>query len=76
MSTATKNPASIRQGGPGASHENAQAPLEIKKPTADTDKRRHSRVSGGGGEKDAHHSHAPERKGGHPPPQKRAGRGG
>jgi len=30
MSTSTKIPASIRQGGPGASHENAKAPLEIK----------------------------------------------
>jgi hypothetical protein len=30
MSTSTKTPKSIRQGGPGASHENAKAPLEIK----------------------------------------------
>ncbi len=28
MSTSTKTRASIRQGGPGASHENAKAPLE------------------------------------------------
>lgn len=28
MSTSTKTPNSIRQGGPGASHENAKAPLE------------------------------------------------
>lgn len=36
MSTSTKTPNSIRQGGPGASHENAKAPLEVKKPAADT----------------------------------------
>ncbi|MCA6112306.1 hypothetical protein [Bradyrhizobium cenepequi] len=64
MSTSTKTPASIRQGGPGAAHENAQAPLEVKKPTADDPKRRHSRVSGGGGERDSHHTHEPEQKGG------------
>ncbi|MGY3619523.1 hypothetical protein [Bradyrhizobium sp. USDA 10063] len=64
MSTSTKTPASIRQGGPGAAHENAQAPLEVKKPAADDPKRHHSRVSGGGGERDSHHTHEPEQKGG------------
>ena len=64
MSTSTKTPASIRQGGPGASHENAKSPLEVKKPPADDPHRKHSRVSGGGGEHDSHHSHEPERKGG------------
>ena len=64
MSTSTKTPHSIRQGGPGASHENAKAPLEIDKPPADTDLRRHSHVSGGGGEKDSHHGHDPKDKGG------------
>ena len=49
MSTSDKTPASIRQGGPGASHENAKAPLEVKKPPADDDRRSKSRVSGGGG---------------------------
>ena len=62
MSTSTKTPVSIRQGGPGASHENAKAPLEIKKPAADNDKRSKSRVSGGGGERGSHHTHDPERK--------------
>ncbi|MGV1957549.1 MULTISPECIES: hypothetical protein [unclassified Agrobacterium] len=62
MSTSTKTPASIRQGGPGSSHENAKAPPEIKKPAADNDKRSKSRVSGGGGERDSHHTHDPERK--------------
>ncbi|CUX24377.1 MULTISPECIES: hypothetical protein [Agrobacterium] len=62
MSTSTKTPASIRQGGPGSSHENAKAPLKIKKPAADNDKRSKSKVSGGGGERDSHHTHDPERK--------------
>ena len=64
MSTSRKIPATIRQGGPGASHENAKAPLQIKKPPASGERRRKSAVSGGGGERDSHHSHEPERKGG------------
>jgi hypothetical protein len=65
MSTSEKTKASIRQGGPGAAHENAKAPLDIEKPPAD-DPRQHprSQVSGGGGERDKHHTHAPEEKGG------------
>jgi hypothetical protein len=59
MSTSTKTPASIRQGGPGASHENAKEPLHVDKPPADDPQRRHSKVSGGGGEHDS-----AERKGG------------
>jgi len=64
MSTSTKHPNTIRQGGPGASHENAKAPLEINKPPPDSDERRTSKVSGGGGEKDSHHTHNPRQKGG------------
>lgn len=64
MSTSTKTPASIRHGGPGASHENAKAPLDVKKPPGDDDRRRRSTVSGGGGEPDRHHTHQPEGKGG------------
>jgi hypothetical protein len=64
MSTSTKSPNTIRQGGPGASHENAKAPLEIRKPPADPEEQSHSAVSGGGGEKDYHHTHDPEKKGG------------
>ncbi|MEF0942470.1 hypothetical protein [Rhizobium sp. BR 362] len=64
MSTSTKTPASIRQGGPGASHENAKAPLKIRKPPAEPDRRSRSKVSGGGGERDSHHSHDAEKKGG------------
>jgi hypothetical protein len=63
MSTSTKTPASIRQGGPGASHENAKAPLEIKKPPGDDELPGRSSVSGGGGEQDAHHTHDPASKG-------------
>jgi len=62
MSTSTKTPNSIRQGGPGASHENAEKPLEIKKPPADSDQRARSEVSGGGGEEDIRHSRDEKRK--------------
>jgi hypothetical protein len=64
MSTSTKSPNTIRQGGPGASHENAKAPLRVKKPPSDDPQRRHSTASGGGGERDSHHTHDPEKKGG------------
>jgi hypothetical protein len=64
MSTSTKTPASIRQGGPGASHENAKAPLKIDKPPAESDQRSRSKVSGGGGERDSHHTHDPRKKAG------------
>ncbi|WP_257170380.1 hypothetical protein [Bradyrhizobium sp. SRS-191] len=68
MSTSTKTKASIRQGGPGASHENAKEPLHIDKPRADDPQRHHSRVSGGGGEQDSHHAHESEAKGGNTHP--------
>ena len=57
MSTSKKSPSTIRQGGPGASHENAKAPLEMPKPAAEPDRRTRSKVSGGGGEHDRHHTH-------------------
>lgn len=57
MSTSEKHPGTIRQGGPGASHENAKAPLEVEKPPADEEERpQRSRTSGGGGEADSHHT--------------------
>jgi hypothetical protein len=62
MSTSSKSPSTIRQGGPGASHENAKAPLQVKKPPAESDSRTRSGVSGGGGERDRHHSHDDARK--------------
>src|SRR5437016_3531229 len=49
MSTSTKTPASIRQRGPGASHENAKAPLQIKKPPPDLDLRRNPLIGGSKG---------------------------
>jgi hypothetical protein len=60
----TKSRSTIRQGGPGASHENAKAPLIIEKPPAENAQRRRSKVSGGGGERDRHHGHAPTAKAG------------
>ena len=56
--------ASKKKIGPGAAHENAKAPLEVKKPPADTARHGHSKVSGGGGERDSHHSHDAGKKGG------------
>lgn len=64
MSTSTKAPQTIRHGGPGASHENAKKPVEISKPPADEDKRHRAKVSGGGGERDSHHTHDARSKGG------------
>ncbi len=62
MSTSDKTPASIRQGGPGSSHENAKEPLQEKKGTPASDQKRHSQVSGGGGERDKHHTRDPNTK--------------
>ncbi|BCM83075.1 hypothetical protein NS228_05660 [Methylobacterium indicum] len=66
MSTSTKTDAADRHhGGPGSSHQRSDRP----DPTADTgptpgsatsDSRSH--VSGGGGERDRHHAHDPDRK--------------
>ena len=64
MSTSRKAPQTIRHGGPGAAHENAKKPLEIRKPQPDEEARHRSHVSGGGGERDSHHAHDPARKGG------------
>jgi hypothetical protein len=60
-----KNEATERIGGPGASHENRDKPPADSgpgspaKPDRDT---QHSRVSGGGGEADTHHTHDDARK--------------
>lgn len=62
-----RNPAADRFGGPGASHENRQNPEKSQPrgphPTQKKS-RRHSGVSGGGGEPDSHHSHDPQGKAG------------
>ena len=61
MPGSTKTPASIRHGGPGASHEDATKPAHAPKPAPRHSGR--SQVSGGGGEQDTHHTHDPESKG-------------
>jgi hypothetical protein len=58
-----KHPNTERIGGPGASHEDRKHPEKFRKvegpqpgePTSG----RSSKVSGGGGERDKHHSHEP-----------------
>jgi len=64
-----KNPDTARHGGPGSSHQNRQdpskssptghkagGPTEGPAPGTSTNSRE-SRVSGGGGERDSHHTH-------------------
>ena len=62
-----KHPDSERIGGPGAAHENRKHP-EKSQPRGprpvDTKKSNHSKVSGGGGERDSHHTRDPMLKGG------------
>ena len=61
-----KHPNTERWGGPGASHEDRSKPQPPKddeqarsgRPTNE----KHSRVSGGGGERDVHHTHDPALK--------------
>ena len=61
MSTSDKDPRTIRQGGPGASHENAKDAKDPKKPgPGSTDKVSH--VSSGGGETDSRSSRDPKLK--------------
>ncbi len=66
MSTSKKTPAADRhQGGPGSSHQDASKPHQDSRdgpnpgsPTNDSK----SHVSGGGGERDSHHTHSAEGK--------------
>lgn len=56
-----------RWGGPGASHEDRSKPQPdpTVKDRDDPDRQsRHSKVSGGGGERDVHHAHEDRLKGG------------
>ncbi|HEX2215393.1 MAG TPA: hypothetical protein VHG27_01645 [Xanthobacteraceae bacterium] len=56
-----------RIGGPGAAHENRKHPEKSQSrglPPQATKSTRHSGVSGGGGEPDAHHSQDPRGKAG------------
>lgn len=61
-----KNPAANRHhGGPGSSHQREDLPdPTLSRGASDEDKPvRQSKVSGGGGERDSHHTHDPELKG-------------
>lgn len=66
MPSSQKNPDADRFGGPGSSHQNRKDP-EKSDPRGghpiDGQSTRHSGVSGGGGEPDAHHTHDPREKG-------------
>lgn len=69
-----KNPDIERHGGPGSSHQNRQDPSKSaptgKKGGGDNSGPQpgqatnsdHSRLSGGGGERDVHHTHNPATK--------------
>jgi hypothetical protein len=62
-----KHPNTQRIGGPGASHENRKHPEKsdaTNEPNNETKHWHHSGVSGGGGEKDVHHTHSPSGKAG------------
>ncbi len=74
MAKGQDNPATERFGGPGASHEDRKHPGKNKQPSGrkgggDTSgpapgeptSGRDSKVSGGGGERDSHHTHTPKR---------------
>ncbi len=71
MSTSDKTDAANRHhGGPGSSHQRPDLPdptagrgPEPGQPTNTTQ----SNVSGGGGERDSHHTHFPRTKGGKSP---------
>jgi hypothetical protein len=60
-----KHPNTVRHGGPGASEENADQPPPPKvdpRPPGTPTNDRQSHVSGGGGERDSHHTHDPKDK--------------
>jgi hypothetical protein len=62
-----KNPETRRFGGPGSSRQDRQHPEKFNKPDDGPEpgsptNSRSSRMSGGGGERDKHHSHEPKLK--------------
>ena len=66
MTTSTKTRAADRShGGPGSSQQNAKKPAPAKeahpRPGEPTNSS-HSGISGGGGERDQHHTHDPMHK--------------
>lgn len=75
MAQGQDNPATERFGGPGASHEDRKHPGKNKQPAGkrkgggedvgpapgEPTNGPRSRVSGGGGERDSHHTHTAKR---------------
>lgn len=75
MAKGQDNPATERFGGPGASHEDRKHPGKNKQPAGkkkgggeemgpapgSPTSGRDSKVSGGGGERDSHHTHTAKR---------------
>jgi hypothetical protein len=62
-----KHPNTDRIGGPGAAHENRKHPEKSQEHLSHASASKsshHSKVSGGGGEKDSHHTHSAPLKGG------------
>jgi hypothetical protein len=57
-----KHPPTDRWGGPGSSKDDATKPRPAPAERADFRPTQHSQVSGGGGEADVHHDHAPKPK--------------
>lgn len=60
-----KHPNTERWGGPGASHENRNAeppPRDDHRADGEPTNTRHSHQSGGGGERDIHHTDDPKLK--------------
>jgi hypothetical protein len=60
-----KHPNTARWGGPGASHEDRSKPQPEKRdtrPLGTPTNGRRSDISGGGGERDSHHTHDPREK--------------
>jgi hypothetical protein len=60
-----KNPNTHRWGGPGSSHEDRTEPEPKKgapRHPGEPTNTPYSHVSGGGGERDRHHSHDPKQK--------------
>jgi hypothetical protein len=67
MATSKKTPAADRShGGLGSSRQDATKPAPAHRSgplPGEPTNTRHSRVSGGGGERDSHHTHNPPEKG-------------
>lgn len=65
---AGKHPdANRHHGGPGSSHQRPDRPDPTQERGPNPDEptnRQRSKTSGGGGERDLHHSHQPDKKGG------------